>query len=132
MQLTENRPEEQYFIHSLDPDAIQIVEDRYSRSLILSPVEGVREWAVESIDELESSHFAPILEWSPDVVLLASGRTQRFPSREIQVEMLRNNIGLEVMTLEAAARTFNVLASEDRRVVAALIWEPQFSGAEDS
>jgi len=132
MQLTENRPEEQYFIHSLDPDAIQIVEDRYSRSLILSPVEGVREWAVESIDELESSHFAPILEWLPDVVLLASGRTQRFPSREIQVEMLRNNIGLEVMTLEAAARTFNVLASEDRRVVAALIWEPQFSGAEDS
>ncbi|HMB39057.1 MAG TPA: MTH938/NDUFAF3 family protein [Wenzhouxiangellaceae bacterium] len=124
MQLTENRPEEQYFIHSLDPDAIQIVEDRYSRSLILSPIEGVREWAVESVDALEASHFAPILEWSPDVVLLASGRTQRFPSREIQFEMLRNNIGLEVMTLEAAARTFNVLASEDRRVVAALIWEP--------
>lgn len=124
MQLTENRPEEQYFIHSLDPDAIQIVEDRYSRSLILSPIEGVREWAVESVDALEASDFAPILEWSPDVVLLASGRTQRFPSREIQIEMLRNNIGLEVMTLEAAARTFNVLASEDRRVVAALIWEP--------
>ena len=38
--------------------------------------------------------------------------------------MLRNNVGLEVMTLESAARTFNILASEDRRVVAALIWEP--------
>jgi len=123
MQLTENRPEEQYFIHSLDPDAIQIAEDRYSRSLILSPIEGVREWAVESVDALEVSHFAPILEWSPDVVLLASGRTQRFPSRQIQVDMLRKNIGLEVMTLEAAARTFNVLSSENRRVVAALIWE---------
>ena len=124
MQLTENRPEEQYFIHSLGPDAIRIVEDRYSRSVILSPSEGVRDWPVEGIDELEPRHFDPILAWAPDVVLLASGRTQRFPSREIQVEMLRNNIGLEVMTLEAAARTFNVLASEDRRVVAALIWEP--------
>jgi uncharacterized protein len=132
MQLTENRPEEQYFIHSLGPDAIQIVEDRYSRSLILSPVKGVREWPVESIDALETGHFAPILEWEPDVVLLASGRTQRFPAREIQIEMLRNNIGLEVMTLEAAARTFNVLASEDRRVVAALIWEPQLSAAADT
>lgn len=124
MQLTENRPEEQYFIHSLGPDAIRIVEDRYSRSVILSPTEGVRDWPVESIEALEPRHFDPILAWSPDVVLLASGRTQRFPSREIQVEMLRNNVGLEVMTLEAAARTFNVLASEDRRVVAALIWEP--------
>jgi len=127
MQLTENRPEELYFIHSLGPDAIQIVEDRYSRSLLLSPFEGVRDWPVASVDALETRHFEPILEWAPDVVLLASGRTQRFPSREIQIEMLRNNIGLEVMTLEAAARTFNVLASEDRRVVAALIWEPQVS-----
>lgn len=123
MQLTENRPAEQYFIHSLGPDAIQIVEDRYSRSLILSPDEGVREWRVESIDALQSEDLEPILEWSPDVVLLATGRTQRFPSREIQIAMLRNNVGLEVMTLESAARTFNVLASEDRRVVAALIWE---------
>jgi len=129
MQLTENRPEEQYFIHSLGPDAIQIVEDRYSQSLILSPTEGVREWPVESVDALETGHFAPILEWEPDVVLLASGRTQRFPARELQIEMLRNNIGLEVMTLNAAARTFNVLAGEGRRVVAALIWEPQLSGA---
>lgn len=123
MQLTENRPEEQYFIHSLGPDAIRIVEDRYSRSLILSPFEGVRDWPVESVDALKPDDLAPILEWAPDVVLLATGRTQRFPSREIQVEMLRNNIGLEVMTLDAAARTFNVLASEDRRVVAAMIWE---------
>ena len=132
MQLTENRPEEQYFIHSLGPEAIQIVEDRYSRSLILSPVEGVREWSVDSFDALEIGHFEPILEWAPDVVLLATGRTQRFPSHAIQIEMLRNNVGLEVMTLEAAARTFNVLASEDRRVVAALIWEPQVSGPADS
>lgn len=124
MQLTENRPDEQYFIHSLGPDAIQIVENRYSRSLILSPFEGVREWPVESVERLQPADLAPILEWVPDVVLLATGRTQRFPSREIQLEMLRHNIGLEVMTLEAAARTFNVLAGEGRRVVAALIWEP--------
>ncbi|MBL38090.1 MAG: hypothetical protein CMP07_06745 [Xanthomonadales bacterium] len=128
MQLTENRPEEQYYIHSLGPDAIQVVEDRYSRSLILSPFEGVRDWPVASVDALETHHLEPILEWSPDVVLLATGRTQRFPAREIQVEMLRNNVGLEVMTLGAAARTFNVLASEERRVVAALIWEPQRGG----
>ena len=62
MQLTENRPEEQYYIHSLGPDAIQVVEDRYSRSLILSPFEGVRDWPVASVDALETHHLEPILE----------------------------------------------------------------------
>jgi len=124
MQLTENRPEEQYFIHSLGPDAIQIVETRYSQSVVLSPASGVQQWPVDSVDALEKQHLRPILDLRPDVVLLATGRQQRFPSREIQLEMLRSNIGLEVMSLDAAARTFNVLAGEDRQVVAALIWEP--------
>ncbi|MBS3744123.1 MAG: Mth938-like domain-containing protein [Wenzhouxiangellaceae bacterium] len=123
MQLDEYNPEQQYYVHSLGADAIQIVETRYDYSLILSPDQGVARWPVASVSELETDHLQPILAWQPDVVLLATGRRQRFPDRSIQIEMLRNNIGLEVMTLEAAARTFNVLASEDRRVVAALIWE---------
>jgi len=123
MQLSEHPPEHEYYIHSLGPEAIQIVETRYADSLILSPEEGVAKWSVSDVAELETQHLQPILAWRPDVVLLATGRRQRFPDRSIQIEMLRNNIGLEVMTLEAAARTFNILASEDRRVVAALIWE---------
>ena len=124
MQLEEHNPEQQYFIHSLGPEAIQIVETRYAHSLILSPDEGVAKWPVDSVADLEAHHLQPILDRQPDVVLLATGRRQRFPARSIQIEMLRNNVGLEVMTLEAAARTFNILASEDRRVVAAVIWEP--------
>lgn len=123
MQLTEDRPEGQYFIRSLGSDAIQVVDTRYRDSLILSPEHGVSDWPVTSVDDLEAAHFEPVLAWRPDVVLLATGRTLRFPAREIQIELLRNNVGLEVMTLESAARTFNVLASEERRVVAAMIWE---------
>jgi len=124
MQLQEHTPENHFYVHSLGPEAIQIAETRYSHSLILSPDQGVASWPVNSIGELETHHLQPILDWRPDVVLLATGRRQRFPERSIQIEMLRNNVGLEVMTLESAARTFNILASEDRRVVAALIWEP--------
>jgi len=128
MQLSEHRPEEYYFVHSLGPDAIQIVETRYSHSLILSPEKGVAKWPVTRTEDLEPEHLQPILDWTPEVVLLATGRSQRFPPREVQSEMLRKNIGLEAMTLEAAARTFNILASEDRRVVAALIWETEAAG----
>jgi uncharacterized protein len=34
--------------------------------------------------------------------------------------LLAAGVGVEVMTTQAACRTFNILADEDRRVVAAL------------
>ena len=79
MQLQEHTPENHFYVHSLGPEAIQIVETRYSHSLILSPDQGVASWPVNNIAELETHHLQPILDWRPDVVLLATGRRQRFP-----------------------------------------------------
>ncbi|MGK7295790.1 MAG: Mth938-like domain-containing protein [Candidatus Wenzhouxiangella sp. M2_3B_020] len=124
MQLTEHTPDSRYFIRSLGPESIRIVDTDYSESLLLEPENGVSLWPVPDVDALSQDDLQPIIERDPEVVLLASGRTLRFPSQEIRIELLRRNIGVEVMTLDAAARTFNVLASEERRVLAALIWEP--------
>jgi len=49
-----------------------------------------------------------------------SGPTQRFASAEVRGEFARRGVGLEVMELGAACRTFNVLVQEERRVLAAL------------
>jgi uncharacterized protein len=124
MQLTENIPGEQYFIRALGPDAVRIVDEDFRESLLLTPAEGVARWPVTTVDAVDEAALAPIIEREPDVVLLATGRVLRFPRPEVRVELMRRNIGLEVMTLDAAARTFNVLAGEERRVLAALIWEP--------
>ncbi|NKI34226.1 hypothetical protein HFP89_03480 [Wenzhouxiangella sp. XN79A] len=124
MQLTEHRPDGQYYIHSLTDDAIRIVDTPWRESLLLTPQLAPTAWPVTEIGAVDRDAVAPILELRPDVVLLASGRQLAFPPREVQVAFLEAGIGLEVMTLESAARTFNVLASEERRVLAALIWEP--------
>jgi uncharacterized protein len=124
MQLTEHVPGDQYFIRSLGPDAVRIVDDDYAESLLLTPADGVVPWPVAAVDALDEAAVEPIITLEPDVVLLATGRTLRFPHRDVRAALLRCNIGLEVMTLDAAARTFNVLAGEERRVLAALIWEP--------
>lgn len=123
MQLTEHRPDGQYFVHSLTDDAINIVDTPWRESLLLSPERAPQPWPVADVAALDREAIAPILEQRPDVVLLASGRRLAFPAREVQAAFLEAGIGLEVMTLESAARTFNVLASEERRVLAALIWE---------
>ena len=124
MQLTEHRPDGQYYIHSLTDDAIRIVDTPWRESLLLAPERAPEAWPVTEVGAVDRDAVAPILAHRPDVVLLASGRTLAFPPRDAQAAFLEAGIGLEVMTLESAARTFNVLASEDRRVVAALIWEP--------
>ena len=57
----------------------------------------------------------------PELILLGCGATQTFPPAATLAACLSRGIGLETMTNAAAARTFNVLASEDRRVVAGFV-----------
>ncbi|MEM7053728.1 MAG: MTH938/NDUFAF3 family protein [Pseudomonadota bacterium] len=123
MQLTEHRSNELHVIHSLRPNYVRVGQQEYTQSILLTPVEGVEHWPVASIDEFAVDHLQPIFERKPEVVILASGRELKFPPRDIQLEFLKRGVGLEVMTLAAAARTFNVLASEDRRVLGAFIWQ---------
>lgn len=123
MQLTEHRPDSLFVIHSLRPDYIRVGEDRYDQSLLITPDQGVEHWPVTAVGQLDTKRLEAIFVREPEVVILASGRHLQFPPREVQLEFLKRSIGLEVMALEAAARTYNVLASEDRRVLGALIWE---------
>ena len=58
---------------------------------------------------------------SPELVVLGSGEAQAFPPAEVMAACLQRGIGLEAMTNAAAARTFNVLAGEGRRVVAGFV-----------
>ena len=53
--------------------------------------------------------------------MLGSGASQAFPPPEAMAACLARGIGLETMTNAAAARTYNVLAGEGRRVVAGFI-----------
>ena len=65
---------------------------------------------------------ADLLALEPEVVLLGTGATQVFPPAAAMAACLGRGVGLEVMNNAAAARTFNVLASEGRRVVAGFLF----------
>lgn len=83
-----------------------------------------RDWPVASMDELTPGALEPVLAADPAVVefvLLGTGQTQALPPRAVRDALSARRIGLEFMATEAAARTYNVLAAEGRRVAAALI-----------
>ena len=61
-----------------------------------------------------------LLRNEPELVILGTGERNVFPPRELTFAFARRRVGLEVMNTGAAARTFNVLAGEGRRVAAVL------------
>ena len=82
-----------------------------------------RDWSVTSLAALKAADFAEVIAAGPAVefVLLGTGLTQALPSREVSDALKAADIGLEFMSTEGAARTYNIVASEGRRVAAALI-----------
>jgi uncharacterized protein len=83
-----------------------------------------RSWAVAAMAELTLADLAPVLEaGAADVefVLLGTGARNAMPPREIREGLRAAGIGLEFMDTPAAARLYNLLTSEGRRLAAALI-----------
>lgn len=124
MQLSLNRPGEYLFVRKVDTAAVTVVDRELRRSFVLAPDRAIEDWPVTAVGELDEAAVAPILELTPAVVILGSGPRLVFPSQQLLAAFLKRGIGLEVMDNAAAARTFNVLVSEGRRVVAAFILPP--------
>ena len=77
-------------------------------------------WPKTDASDLTESDFSALLETKPEVIIVGTGAMNVFPPRELVFAMARRGVGLEVMDTTAAARTFNVLVSEDRQVAAVL------------
>jgi len=93
---------------------------RYETNLIVL-VDRVLEWNTASFEALSVADFEQLAELDPEVVLLGTGARLRFPAVPLTRPLVEARLGLEVMDVQAACRTFNILASEGRRVVAALL-----------
>ena len=121
MQLNLERPDYDYFLRAAD-GASALVNDRtLTRSFIVAPDRLIEDWPVRDVTALEIADIEPLLALNPELIVLGSGAAQAFPPAQTLAACLTRGIGLETMTNDAAARTFNVLASEGRRVVAGFV-----------
>ena len=122
MQLHLERPDYQYFLRGADGDHA-LVNDRSLRSsFIIAPDTLVEDWPLRDITTLSVADLDQMLALKPELIVLGSGATQAFPPPATLAACLQRGVGLEAMTNSAAARTYNVLAGEGRRVVAALVF----------
>ncbi len=92
-----------------------------TESFIITRQDLTSDWSPESLEQLEPQHLTTLLAYEPELILLGTGARLRFPSGETMARVQQAGVGLEVMDTAAACRTFNILVSEGRNVVAALM-----------
>jgi len=116
------------FIRGYAAGEIRVGEQLIRSSCIVTADALITDWRPANLDELTCAALEPIFQLRPELVLLGTGIRQRFPPIQIRAAFTTRGIGLEVMDLGAACRTFNILVQEERRVAAALLLAGPSSG----
>jgi uncharacterized protein len=103
------------------PGWVAVNGEQVTASIVI-PSNGLRiGWDCASFDALTERHFALLADLDCELVVFGSGEKIRFPHPAWLQTLYARRIGVETMDTQAACRTYNFLAAEGRKVVAALI-----------
>ncbi|OOG49037.1 Mth938-like domain-containing protein [Rhodanobacter sp. C01] len=121
MDLLLDRPEGYLFVRRVSARSVTLIDRELQDSFLLAPDRAIEHWPVAAANSLDASHVDAVLALQPELVVLGTGERQVFPPAAFMAGFLRKGVGIEVMDNAAAARTYNLLAGEGRRVVAGFI-----------
>jgi len=110
-------------ISGYGPGWISVDGERFSASLLIGSRGERLAWDCRCYEDLGPVHFARLAELDPELVLFGSGTRLRFPRPDWLRPLMERRIGVETMDTAAACRTYNILASEGRHVLVALLLE---------
>ncbi len=122
MKFAQDSQEEGYVITAYDENTVSINGKPFSQSLIVANAELNENWGMATIEQLASTHIDEILSLNPELILIGTGNKLIFPAVEIYSAIIQRGIGVDFMDTRAACRTYNILISEGRGVVAGLIF----------
>jgi len=100
---------------------VMVNQQRFEKSVIVLPNQLFDDWAPRSLEQMTETDFAFLAALDAEIILLGTGSVLRFPHPRLSAPIAERRIGFEVMDTYAAARTYNILMGEGRRVAAALL-----------
>ena len=99
------------------------VAEKVEHSIVIGSRGEKFDWACSRFEDLTEEHFSRLAESRPELVIFGSGPRLRFPPPAFLRSLMAARIGVETMDTIAACRTYNILAGEGRKVLAALLME---------
>jgi uncharacterized protein len=122
MKLHSSTPSSAQTITAYGDDYVMVNGERRAGSAVVLPGRTVA-WDDRTFEALTREDFAFLATLDVDIVLLGTGPRQRFPNPRLTAPLAQAGIGLEIMDLRAACRTYNILVAEERKVGLALLFE---------
>lgn len=114
----------QNLITGYGPDHVLINKVRYDSPLIILPeMLLLEEWQEKRLETLEQADFKRFLEMNLEILIIGTGKKQKFVHPRLTSLLFQNKIGVECMDTQAACRTYNILMAEDRQVGLALFFD---------
>ena len=99
------------------------VAEKIEHSIVIGSGGEKFDWNCARFEDLTDDHFTKLAATQPELVIFGSGVRLKFAPPALMRELMRCRIGIETMDTLAACRTYNILAGEGRRVIAALLIE---------
>jgi len=111
-----------FSLDAIGAGGFRFAEMSHKGSIIATPA-GIRIWPVARFAEVTVESLQPVLDEADaiDFLLIGTGADIAFIPPALRDPLKQAGITVEGMATGAAARTYNVLVAEDRRVAAALI-----------
>ncbi len=120
MQINWHRDASPFAVNGIDGVRVRVGDAWQEQSFWVQ--QGALEiWRPGTLEDLTEADLDALIARKQEVILLGTGARLRFPSAALRGHVLTRGIGLECMSNDAAARTYNVLLGEGRAVLAAFL-----------
>lgn len=120
MQLTEDKPTGYHISHYSDQHIV-INDTPYQQSILLTASGIISTKLPSTISELKLEHAQLLNNIPLEIVIIGSNEAITASQHELLLHFGRQGIGLEYMRVDAACRTYNILAAEERKVAMFLL-----------
>ena len=108
---------EHHAIQAYSDHQIQINSTIYTSSLIVSKQEIITELEIKATAEINDGYIELLLKYKPEIVIIGQTNPKERPALATIAYLSQQGIGMEMMSIGAACRTYNVLLGEERAVV---------------
>jgi len=99
-------------------DYLHIAAQRYHHGVSIHQGAIHSPWGPEAVHQLTEEHLNHLKERPPEVLIIGTGRRTMFPCTALMMYLQEIGFGFECMDSRSAARTYNILVGEGRRVSA--------------
>lgn len=122
MEILEQTPYNDLNITACDGYSCEINKKTYHQSFLLYQNQ-IIPWHVSSVEQINAETLTPIVKLQPDCVIIGTGIDFHFLEPEIMQALINKQIGYECMKSITACGSYQLLAGDGRKVLAAIILE---------